>query len=114
MSLGENSRTISPAGFMYLEYVVSHLESNVVKVEEVTHREANTVSSEAETNSHRSSTFLTEVDEEDGGATASLADIVAAVGEVETVGSIKDVDEAASSDAKQPSPAPQKKNLQRQ
>ena len=76
-----------------------------VEVEEVTHREANTVSSEAETNSHRSSTFLTEVDEEDGGATASLADIVAAVGEVETVGSIKDVDEAAASGAKQPSPA---------
>jgi len=79
-----------------------------VEVEEVTHREANTVSSEAETNSHRSSTFLTEVDEEDGGATASLADIVAAVGEVETVGSIKDVDEAAASDAKQLSPAPSK------
>jgi len=79
-----------------------------VEVEEVTHREANTVSSEAETNSHRSSTFLTEVDEEDGGATASLADIVAAVGEVETVGSIKDVDEAVASDAKQPSPAPSK------
>ena len=36
LSLGENSRTISPAGFMYLEYVVSHLDSNVVKVEEVT------------------------------------------------------------------------------
>ena len=36
LSLGENSRTISPAGFMYLEYVVSHLESNVIKVEEVT------------------------------------------------------------------------------
>ena len=36
LSLGENSRTISPAGFMYLEYVVSHLESNLVKVEEVT------------------------------------------------------------------------------
>merc|ERR1712223_371008 len=79
-----------------------------VEVEEVTHREANTVSSEAEKNSHRSSTFLTEVDEEDGGATASLADIVAAVGEVETVGSIKDVDEAAASGAKQPSPAPSK------
>ena len=79
-----------------------------VEVEEVTHREANTVSSEAETNSHRSSTFLTEVDEEDGGATASLADIVAAVGEVETVGSIKDVDETAASDAKQLSPAPSK------
>merc|ERR1711872_219691 len=79
-----------------------------VEVEEVTHREANTVLSEAETNSHRSSTFLTEVDEEDGGATASLADIVAAVGEVETVGSIKDVDEAAASDAKQLSPAPSK------
>ena len=79
-----------------------------VEVEEVTHREANTVSSEAETNSHRSSTFLTEVDEEDGGATASLADIVAAVGEVETVGSIKDVDEAVASDAKQPSPVPSK------
>ena len=76
-----------------------------VEVEEVTHREVNTVSSEAEKNSHRSSTFLTEVDEEDGGATASLADIVAAVGEVETVGSIKDVDEAAASGAKQPSPA---------
>merc|ERR1712240_527620 len=79
-----------------------------VEVEEVTHREANTVSSEAETNSHRSSTFLTEVDEEDGGATASLADIVAAVGEVENVGSIKDVDEAVASDAKQLSPAPSK------
>ena len=36
LSLGENSRTISPAGFMYLEYVVSHLEPNLVKVEEVT------------------------------------------------------------------------------
>merc|ERR1712115_86369 len=58
--------------------------------------------------SHRSSTFLAEVDEEDGGATASLADIVAAVGEVETVGSIKDVDEAVASDAKQPSPVPSK------
>merc|ERR1719499_101805 len=81
-----------------------------VEVEEVPHREANTVSSEAETNSHRSSTFLTEVDEEDGGATASLADIVAAVGEVETVGSIKEVDEAAASDAKQLSPAPSKES----
>merc|ERR1711872_749217 len=81
-----------------------------VEVEEVTHREANTVLSEAETNSHRSSTFLTEVDEEDGGATASLADIVAAVGEVETVGSIKDVDEAAASEAKQLSPAPSKES----
>merc|ERR1712107_867213 len=40
--------------------------------------------------------------------TASLADIVAAVGEVDTVGSIKDVDEAVASDAKQPSPAPSK------
>merc|ERR1711963_1041821 len=79
-----------------------------VEVEEVTHREANTVSSETEKNSHRSSTFLTEVDEEDGGATASLADIVAAVGEVETVGSIKDVDEAAASAAKQLSPVPSK------
>merc|ERR1719499_407519 len=85
-------------------------DEDEVEVEEVTHREANTVSSEAETNSHRSSTFLTEVDEEDGGATASLADIVAAVGEVETVGSIKDVDEAAASDAKQLSPAPSKES----
>merc|ERR1712013_435220 len=88
--------------------VSSTAKEDDVEVEEVTHREANTVSSEAETNSHRSSTFLTEVDEEDGGATASLADIVAAVGEVETVGSISDVDGAAESDAKQLSPAPSK------
>jgi len=67
----------------------------------------------AETNNHRSSTFLTEVEEqeEEGGgpATKSLADIVAAVSEVETVGDIKDVEEnKAAADAKEPSPAPSK------
>jgi len=77
--------------------------------EEVTLREASVPS--AETNNHRSSTFLTEVEEQEdegaGPATTSLADIVAAVSEVETVGSIKDVDVAAS-DAKEPSPPPSK------
>ena len=77
--------------------------------EEVTLRDASVPS--AETNNHRSSTFLTEVEEQEdegaGPATTSLADIVAAVSEVETVGSIKDVDVAAS-DAKEPSPPPSK------
>ena len=78
--------------------------------EEVTLRgETAAVPSAAETNNHRSSTFLTEVEEDEGAgpATSSLADIVAAVSEVENVGSIKDVDVAAS-DAKEPSPPPSK------
>ena len=66
----------------------------------------------AETNNHRSSTFLTEVEEQEDGAgpaTTSLADIVAAVSEVESVGSIKDVeDKKVASDAKEPSPNPSK------
>ena len=36
LNLGGSSRTMNPKGFMYLEYMMSHLESNVVKVEEVT------------------------------------------------------------------------------
>merc|ERR1719278_1922793 len=66
----------------------------------------------AETNNLRSSTFLTEVEEQEDGAgpaTTSLADIVAAVSEVESVGSIKDVeDKKVASDAKEPSPNPSK------
>merc|ERR1719180_87412 len=81
--------------------------------EVVTLREAASAASAAETNNHRSSTFLTEVEEQDDGgsgpATTSLADIVAAVSEVETVGSIKEVEEKkAASDAKEVSPPPSK------
>merc|ERR1719180_255279 len=81
--------------------------------EVVTLREAASATNAAETNNHRSSTFLTEVEEQDDGAsgpaTTSLADIVAAVSEVENVGSIKEVEEKkAASDAKEPSPPPSK------
>merc|ERR1719278_2420987 len=83
----------------------------VVTLREATAGTNNDVNS-AETNNHRSSTFLTEVEEQEDGAgpaTTSLADIVAAVSEVESVGSIKDVeDKKAASDAKEPSPNPSK------
>merc|ERR1719278_1370543 len=83
----------------------------VVTLREATAGTNNDVNS-AETNNHRSSTFLTEVEEQEDGAgpaTTSLADIVAAVSEVESVGSIKDVeDKKVASDAKEPSPNPSK------
>lgn len=64
-------------------------------------------------NTHRNSTFLTEVADSDGPgpATTSLADIVAAVDNIEVLGTIADVDdkkEASSIDAKDISPAPAK------
>jgi len=78
--------------------------------EEVTLRD--NVPSDAD-NSHRNSTFLTEVADSDGPgpATTSLADIVAAVDNIEVLGTIADVDdkkEASSIDAKDTSPAPAK------